>query len=282
MSSTTMKHVTSIPRHIWVYGIAIVWLVVTLYPVFWLVMSSFKTNYSLFNNPWSLPTHLMFSNYATAWKTADVGIYFLNSVYLTVGSMVLGLVLSLFAVYPISRLNTRISSWTYLVFVFGVVVPMNSLLVPLFVMFSNMGLTDSRFGLLLFYTATNIPFNIFVIYGFMKSVPRELDESALMDGASIAQMLFRVIIPVIKPAIATAAILSFLTKWNEFMFALTFLSSQMKRTLPCGLTYFRDMFSLDYVPMLAAIVISIAPIIVFYIAMEKNVVAGLTAGAVKG
>jgi raffinose/stachyose/melibiose transport system permease protein len=149
-------------------------------------------------------------------------------------------------------------------------------------MYARIGLTDSQLGLFLFYTARNIPFNIFIIYGFMKTVPRDLDESALIDGASVSQILFRVIIPIVKPAIATTSILNFLTKWNEFMFALTFLSSQEKRTLPCGLTYFFDMFSKDYVPMLAAIVMSIAPIVFFYVIMEKNVVAGLTAGAVKG
>ena len=277
-----MNRAKAIPKNIYIYALAVLWFLVTFYPVFWLVMSSFKTNFDLFSNPWSLPLKPVVQNYIKAWKVANVSVYFVNSIYLTLGPLIVGLVLSLFAVYPISRLNLKISTGLYLLFVFGIVITVNSLLIPLFVMFARLKLTDSQFGLFLFYTARNIPFNIFIIYGFMKTVPRELDESALIDGANVSQILFRVIIPIVKPAIATTSILNFLTKWNEFMFALTFLSSQEKRTLPCGLTYFFDMFSKDYAPMLAAIVMSIAPIIIFYVIMEKNVVAGLTAGAVKG
>jgi len=265
-----------------VYVLALLWFVITFYPVFWLITSSIKTNFDLLSNPWGLPIKPAFQNYTRAWEVAKIRIYFFNSIYLTLVPMIIGLFLSLLAVYPISRLNTKISFGLYLLFVFGIIIPVNSLLVPLFVMFSRLKLTDSQLGLLLFYTARNIPFNIFIIYGFLKTVPLELDESAIIDGASVSQIIIKIMVPVIKPAIATTSILNFLTKWNEFLFALTFLSSQEKRTLPCGLTYFFDMFSIDYAPMLAGIVMSIAPIVIFYILMEKNVVAGLTAGAIKG
>jgi raffinose/stachyose/melibiose transport system permease protein len=265
-----------------VYALALLWFVITFYPVFWLVMNSLKTNFDLLGNPWGLPIRPAFKNYKRAWEVAKIGTYFFNSIYLTLVPMIIGLVLSLLAVYPISRVNTKLNFFLYLLFVFGIIIPVNSLLVPLFVMYSRLKLIDSQFGLLLFYTSRNIPFNIFIIYGFLKTVPLELDESAIIDGANVAQIIVKIMVPVIKPAIATTSILNFLTKWNEFLYALTFLSSQKKRTLPCGLTYFFDMFSVDYAPMLAGIVVSIAPIVIFYILMEKNVVAGLTAGAVKG
>lgn len=265
-----------------VYVLAILWFVITFYPVFWLVTNSLKTNFDLLSNPWGLPIRPAFQNYTRAWEVAKISTYFFNSIYLTLVPMIIGLFLSLLAVYPISRINTKISFGIYLLFVFGIIIPVNSLLVPLFVMFSRLKLTDSQFGLLLFYTARNIPFNIFIIYGFLKTVPLELDESAIIDGANVSQIILKIMVPIIKPAIATTSILNFLSKWNEFLFALTFLSSTKKRTLPCGLTYFFDMFSIDYAPMLAGIVVSIAPIVLFYILMEKNVVAGLTAGAVKG
>lgn len=269
-------------QRILVYALALLWFVITFYPVFWLVTNSLKTNFDLLSNPWGLPIKPAFQNYRRAWEVAKIGTYFFNSIYLTLVPMLIGLALSLPAVYPISRVNTKLNFLLYLFFVFGIIIPVNSLLVPLFVMYSRLKLVDSQFGLLLFYTARNIPFNIFIIYGFLKTVPLELDESAIIDGANVSQIILKIIVPIIKPAIATASILNFLTKWNEFLFALTFLSSQKKRTLPCGLTYFFDMFSVDYAPMLAGIVVSIAPIVIFYILMEKNVVAGLTAGAVKG
>ena len=196
--------------------------------------------------------------------------------------MVAGMAIALIGVYPISRLHLRISLALYMLFAFGIVIPINSLLIPLFIMLARLRLVDTHIGLLLFYTATNIPFNIFIVYGFMKTTPTELDESALIDGAAFFRILFSVIVPVVKPAIVTAAILSFLNKWNEFMFALTLLSSQLKRTLPCGLVYFSDRFAMNYAPMFAGLVLSVIPIIIFYMLMQKQVIAGLTAGAVKG
>jgi raffinose/stachyose/melibiose transport system permease protein len=264
------------------YLLATLWGIASLYPILWLILSSLKTNYELLSSPWTLPHTLRIENYIAAWNTAKVGVYFVNSVFLTLVPLIVGTILGLLAMYPLSRLNTRISFSLYMLFVFGTIIPINSLLIPLFVMFARMKLVDTHLGLLLFYTATNIPFSVFILYGFMKTVPKELDESALIDGAGFLRILFAILIPVIKPAIVTSAILNFLSKWNEFMFALTFLSSQLKRTLPCGLTYFADRFEMNYAPMFAGLVLSIMPIVIFYLLMEKQVVAGLTAGAVKG
>jgi raffinose/stachyose/melibiose transport system permease protein len=264
------------------YLIAVIWGLVTFYPILWLLISSLKTNYELLASPWTFPSIPRFENYVAAWRIAKIGVYFFNSVLLTTLPLVASMIVGVVAVYPISRLNLKVTVVLYLIFVFGTIIPVNSLLVPLFIMLARLKLVDTQLGLLLFYTATNIPFNVFILYGFMRSIPVELDESALIDGAGFFRILFSVIVPVVKPAIVTAAILNFLNKWNEFMFALTLLSTQLKRTLPCGLVYFADRFAMNYAPMFAGLVLSVIPIILFYLLMQRQVIAGLTAGAVKG
>lgn len=263
------------------YALAIGWAVVALFPMYWLLTSSLKSNFELFSSPWGFPETFRFSNYVNAWRTARIGTYTLNSVYLTIGSLVLGLLLAVPAAYPLVRLNGRVSRSLYRLFVFGIVIPVNSALIPLFIMFVRLRLVDTYLGLLLFYTATNVPFNVFLLYGFLHSFPPALEEAGLIDGASLAQIIGRIVLPVMQPALATAAVLSFLNKWNELLFALTFVSSQPRRTLPAGLTYFTDMFATDYGPLLAAVVVSIIPVLVFYVALQNNIVTGLTAGALK-
>ena len=251
-------------------------------PLLWLVANSFKSNREIWENPWGLPAVLQFHNYANAWTLGNIGTYLWNSSYITGASLVLGLLVSILAVYPLARSTRKLNRYLYLFIGAGVIVPVNTLLVPLFVMFSNMKvMINNPMSLILIYTALNIPFNVLILYGYMQQIPVDIDESAIMDGTPVFRLIFGIIVPVVKPALATAAVLSFLSKWNELLFAVTFITDSVKRTLPAGLATFVGRFTIDYSSFFAGLVISIIPTVLFYVAMQKQVISGLTAGAVK-
>ena len=263
-------------------SVGFLYATVGLFPLLWLLASSFKSNLEVLENPWGLPAVMRFQNYSNAWTMGNLGIYLWNSTYVTLSSLVLGLVVSILAVYPLARSTGKLNRYLYLFIGAGVVIPVNTLLVPLFVMFTNMKvMINNPLSLILIYTAMNIPFNVLILYGFMQQLPVEIDESAIMDGTPVFRLIFSIIIPVLKPALATASVLSFLSKWNELLFAITFITDSLKRTLPAGLATFVGRFTIDYSSFFAGLIVSIIPTALFYIAMQKQVIAGLTAGTVK-
>ena len=224
-------------------SVGFLYATVGLFPLLWLLASSFKSNLEVLENPWGLPAVMRFQNYSNAWTMGNLGIYLWNSTYVTLSSLVLGLVVSILAVYPLARSTGKLNRYLYLFIGAGVVIPVNTLLVPLFVMFTNMKvMINNPLSLILIYTAMNIPFNVLILYGFMQQLPVEIDESAIMDGTPVFRLIFSIIIPVLKPALATASVLSFLSKWNELLFAITFITDSLKRTATRRLGHFRGTF----------------------------------------
>lgn len=256
--------------------------VIQLYPLLWMVLFSLKDNSEIFyTNTAGLPKVWRWENYATA-LSGDLLSYFLNSVFYTAATVVISGLISSMAAYAITRLKWRFSNFTLSLFMLGIMIPIHAALLPLFIVIDRLGIMDSYFALLIPYIAFSIPMNIFILTGFMRSVPKELEEAALIDGCSIYGTFFRIILPVIKPAMATISIFTFLGTWNELMFANTFVNSSTYRTLTVGIMSFAGQYSTDWGLIGAGMVMATLPTVLIYFLLSSQVQESLTAGAVKG
>ncbi len=257
-------------------------LFLSLMPVLWVLFSSFKTNREILSGSLALPQVWNLKNYADALRIAPIPQFYLNSLLVNVGSTAVSVYLLSMAAYVISRFRWRGQNAFRLMFSMGLLIPGAALLYPLYSLMSTVGLYDSLFGLSLVYMAFGLPTTVYVISSYFQTIPRELEESAYMDGAGFFRTFWRIILPIAKPALGTAAVLQFLLGWNEFQFALTLTASNTNRTLPIALYYFKSQFASNYGAMFAATILVVIPSIVVYIVLQKQVISGLAAGAVKG
>lgn len=257
--------------------------VYTLFPLIWLVISSFKTNFEfLAKSPFSLPEVWQVQNYVNALKVAGLGRMLLNSVFVGLVATIFNVMVASMSAYCISRFNFRGKEKLFLLFTVGILVPLNALMVPYFVIINKLNLYNTYGGLILLYTAIGIPMSTVIIRGLMDSLPSEIEEAAYIDGCGFYGRFFHIVLPLSRTGIVTAATFEFLTCWNEFVFANLIVSSEKLRTIQVGIRYFTNQFSTDYVSMYAAIVISIVPSILGYVIFQEQIISGLTSGAVKG
>jgi raffinose/stachyose/melibiose transport system permease protein len=264
------------------YAVLVITAFVTLYPLLWVLLNSFKTNVELFTSPWGTPKEWHPENYKNAWITANINVYFFNSVIVSVASLFFSLLLSTTVSFAITRLKFKLSIVVFGVFTVGMMIPVHATLIPIFLMFSRIRLTNSLYSLIIPYTAFSLPIAVMIFTGFFKTFPRELEEAAVIDGSTIKGMFVRVTLPMCKPCIATVAIYNFLGMWNELNYALVLIRSRSKMTLPIGMTGFKEQFTTDYVGIFAAVIITIIPTIIIYIAFNKQIIEGMTIGALKG
>ncbi|MCR8642485.1 carbohydrate ABC transporter permease [Paenibacillus sp. N1-5-1-14] len=265
---------------IWV--IITIYALLTLYPLIWLFISAFKTNEEFFSRPFGLPTTLHFENFTRAWKVAGMGTAFVNSIVVTAISLVLTLLIGALASFILARFNFRFKTWVLGLFVLGMLIPVHSTLVPLFILLKQMGLLDSRLALILPYIAFELPIALFIITAFMSAFPKEIEEAALIDGAGYWGIFGRIMLPLSMPALSTVAILAFLRFWNDYAFALVFISKPSLKTLPLSLSVFSDGFGSDYKLTLAALSLSVIPTLVIYVIFQEKIMKGMLAGSVKG
>lgn len=264
------------------YFVLVLVAVIFIFPLIWTVYNSFKTQTELFLNPWALPTKLNLENYIYALENVNLLQYFRNSIFVCGVALGLSLVLSTMASFALTRLEWKLSGTVMGMFVVGMMLPLHVTLIPLFIMFSKIGIVNTYWALIVPYTTSALPMAIFILAGFFRSFPAEIEESAVIDGATMRVVFTRILLPIAKPSIATVAIYSFVSMWNELNYALVFMSSKSKMTLPIGLTYFKGEHSTDYAPMLAAVVFVAAPVILVYCVLNKQIMEGMVAGAVKG
>lgn len=253
-----------------------------IFPIIWLIYSSLKTEREFSLSIASLPKHPTFENYINAIKTAKMHIYFLNSLYITIISVLIIVLFSFIVGYFFARYQFRGRAFLYTMFLSGMLIPIHALLVPLFIQFKVIGLLDTRITLIFPYVGLGLPMAIFLMENFIHDIPHEIEEAAYIDGASLNRTLFEVILPVCKPIIATVVILSALSTWNEFSFALVLIKSDYLKTLPVGLTNFSSQYTIKYTQLMAALTIAILPVIIVYLIFNKRIMEGLIAGAVKG
>ncbi len=203
-------------------------------PLLFMLLNSFRPSNEIFNDPLGLPTELYFGNYVEAWTEARFATYFSNSVLVVVSGVVLCVVVSAMAAYPLSRYDFRGNGVLTAYFIAGLTLPIELAVVPIFYLLGSFGMVDSRLGLVLVYAATGIPFSVFILAAFFRGLPRDLEEAARLDGAGEFRIFARVMLPLVKPAIATVSIFQFVQLWNDFFFPLVLLRTTEKYTLPVG------------------------------------------------
>ena len=252
-----------------------------LIPLLLMVISSFRTNSDLITNPLGAPWPVSTTSYREAWTTGNFATYFWNSLLVTVGAVLLSTVVSTMAAYALARVRSRWFSAVESLFLSGLMLPIHLAILPIFFLFDSLGLIDSRMGLALMYGAAGVPFSIFVLTTFFRQLPEELEEAAALDGASAWQTFWRIMVPMVRPALATVAVFRFVPIWNDFLFPLVLLRQEEKYTLPVGLTTFFGENATNYAAVFAGLVITTVPLIILFLFATKQIVAGLTAGMSK-
>ncbi|TPI08695.1 carbohydrate ABC transporter permease [Mesorhizobium sp. B4-1-3] len=255
--------------------------VIMIYPLFVMVASSFKTNAEIFSSPLSLPTHFSTANLEKVWTETNFVRYLANSVGITVASVALILLFSTLAGYAIARYQFRLSSLVLMFFLSGMTVPLKLAIIPLFIQLDTLGLVDSYLGLVLVYVAMGIPSAVFIMTGFLRTLPRELEESARMDGASELRIMWSIMLPLARPALVIVAIQNAVPIWNDFFFPLVLITSDNLKTLPQGLTVFVGEFTTDWGVLFTGLTLAALPITLLYIVLSKQFISGITQGAVK-
>ncbi|WP_299446177.1 carbohydrate ABC transporter permease [uncultured Phycicoccus sp.] len=252
-----------------------------LIPLVLMVSSSFRSNGDLISDPLGAPWPLSVDSYREAWTTGNFATYFGNSLAVTLGAVVLSTTVATMASYALARGRSRIFRWLESLFLSGLMLPIHLAILPIFYLFDGVGLIDSRLGLALMYGASGVPFSIFVLTTFFRQLPGELEEAAVLDGASTWQTFWRIMVPLVKPAVATVAVFRFVPIWNDFLFPLVLLRDDAKYTLPVGLTQFFGENATNFSAVFAGLVITTIPLIVLFLVATKQIVAGLTAGMAK-
>lgn len=260
-------------------AVALIWVA----PFVFIVFTSLKTKMEVTSSgAFMPPAHLALENFSGAWNRGNFATAFFNSVIITVIKVPLGLALSAMAAYGLAKIRLRFGKVLLLVVVFGTMIPFQVMLAPLFTLVNSFGLIDTYPGVILPYIAFGVPYQVFILHGFFKGIPKELSEAALIDGASHFTIFRRIFLPVCLPVLAALLILDFVSTWNEFAMALVLLQDQNMWTLPLGLMSFQGQFSSDYGQLNAAIVMTVLPATLVYLIFQRYFVSGLTSGAVKG
>lgn len=257
---------------------AVVWLI----PVVFMVFTAVKSPQDLFGKKlFALPSQIVWSNFSDAWQQGRMGVYIKNSVIVSFIKVPLGILVESLAAFALTRMNLKRANALFIFFFIGMTVPLQVTLVPLNIMLTKAGLINSYLGLLIVYIGFGIPFGILVLRGFFRTIPREIDEAAQIDGCNDFQLYGKIILPIAMPAVATLLILDFLSTWNEFLLSSVFLTSDDLRTIPTGLLRFQGEFSVNYPLLNAGVLLSVLPALLIYLVFQRYFVEGLS-GSVKG
>lgn len=259
--------------------LALVWLV----PFAFVVLTAIRGQGELLREgPFSIPSELRLSNFVKAWDVGNFSTYFRNSLIVTGLKVPLGILISSLAAYALAKMRFPFRDRVFLLFLLGLAIPVHVTLMPLFTLLRQLGLINTLAALFPPYLAFGLPLHIFILRGYFRSIPDELREAALIDGASEWQIYWRIIMPLATPALATVFIIDVLATWNELLIALVLLSSESVRTVPLGLLNFQGQFSSSQTQLNAGILIGIVPVLIVYMLFQRYLVSGLTAGAIKG
>ena len=252
--------------------------VVAVGPLLFMLLQSFRPSREIFDDPLGMPTELYLGNYSEAWREAKFATYFTNSVLVVVAAVALCTLVSAMAAYALARYDFRGNGVLTAYFIAGLTLPIELAVVPIFYLLGSFGMVDSRFGLMLVYAATGVPFSVFILAAFFRGLPRDLEEAARLDGAGEFRIFLRVMLPLVKPALATVAIFQFVQLWNDFFFPLILLRSTDKYTLPVGLTNFFGEYQTNWGAVFAGLVITTLPLVVLFLFLTRQIVSGLVAG----
>ncbi|MCI8736700.1 MAG: carbohydrate ABC transporter permease [Lachnospiraceae bacterium] len=252
-------------------------------PLFIILNYSFKGKRELYlSSPLALPESLNFDNYAAAFKKLDLGTTFVNTLFYTVTSVLILAILCGMTAWAIARCKRKFFKFAYVYFIVGILIPYQALFLPIYIIGYRLNLTNTRYGIIFMYVATGISFGVFLMTSFMSTVPLELEEAARIDGCSVFRTYFSVVLPLLKPAMATLVIMQAFQIWNDYLLASLYVSKKQLKTLTVAIQSLFSAQSSDYTTAMAAIVISVLPIAVLFLSLQKYFIKGMTVGAVKG
>ncbi|MFC5402520.1 carbohydrate ABC transporter permease [Cohnella soli] len=261
------------------------WTVCCVYPLLFSILESFKDNQQVYSGKaWDLPKlPLLWSNFSYTWEKYHFGSYFVNTIIVTTGSLILALILTATTSYVLARYAFKGSSLLYYLYISAMTIPTLMLIVPMFFLFDALHVSNSFTGLILLYSISAMPMGMFMLVGFFKSLPHELEESAVIDGASLYGVFFKIMLPLAAPGLVTVSIVNALSFWNEYQYALVLISDALKYTLPVGLGVMQGemQYRIEFGPLFAGLLISTIPILIVYIIFQRKINEGIVAGAVK-
>lgn len=259
----------------------IIWAIAILYPLFWMVMSSMKSYNEIYSSVWSLPKDWLFSNYIVAWEKG-ISNYFVNSLIVTIFTVVGVLIIASLCAYGLSRYKSKGIDIALIFCMTGMMVNPQVCLVPLYILLQKFGIHNTRLALILPYIAYRLPLSVLLIRSYFLGIPKEIEESARIDGCSSFGIYSKIFMPMSKPILFTTIVLTAYYAWNEFLFAIIFIDSDKLKTIPSGLMNFRDALQTEWGVLLAGMVISALPMIILLILLQKHLVRGMSEGSLKG
>ncbi len=278
MKTNTAKN---LPLRVLKQIILILFALIVLYPIFFVFITSFKTNFDVISNPFGMSTFQP-ENYIEAWQVGKIGDYFLNSVYVTAITLIIQMVVIVLASYSFAKLKPWGHKVLFILFLTGLFITTEMVTVPNFSTMKNLGLMDTKISLILPYVSTGIALATYIATNYISSLPKELDEAAIIDGCNIVQLLTKIALPLMRPILATIFIFNFQGAWSEFYWALIMIRSEENKTLQLGLMNFQSQFNTDYGVLTAGLVIATLPILIIYLKFSSQFIGGMTVGAVKG
>jgi raffinose/stachyose/melibiose transport system permease protein len=253
----------------------------TAFPLIWTLFSSVKSSQEILMSALSLPKRLHLENYSYALKVTGMGQAYLNSIIVTTISILFNAYVSLLAAYTIARFRFRGSAFLMVLFSIGILIPINSALLPVKMIMDYLQLSNSLIGLSILYTAIGIPISVLILRSYLLSIPVQVDEAARIDGASLWRTVWEIIMPIARPGIVTVMILQAIYCWNEFLYAIVLIASPANRTLQIAIRFFLGQFFFDYGALFAAMTLAIIPTVILFIIFQNSVVSSLSMGAVK-
>jgi N-acetylglucosamine transport system permease protein len=264
-------------------GILWLWALLIIAPLLFAVLTSLKANSEIFKSPFSWPATLRWGNYSRAWTQADIGTYLGNTVFVVGVAVILTLILSSMVAYVVARYTFPGSRIVYYLFILGLAFPLFLAIVPLFFVAQSLHLTNSLPGLALIYAAYSMPFSVFFLTAFFRTLPNELAEAASIDGSGHWRTFLQIMLPIARPGLVSVGIFNFLGLWNQYLLPIVLINDNGKFVLTQGLANLavQERTSSDYAALFAALIISVLPVVVVYISFHRQVQSGMTAGSLR-
>ncbi len=263
------------------YFFTYILLILFIIPFYLMINNSFKTTQQFIESPFSLPGKIDFSNYADAFKKMNFLDGFVNSLTITFISVALIILTASMAAYFLVRIKWKINKVIFAVLVASMIVPFQAVMIPLVSIYGNMKLLNNKWILILMYIGFGQAFAVFIFHGFIKNIPIEMEEAALIDGGNRIQSFFKIVLPLLTPVMVTVLILDILWIWNDYLLPSLVLLSPAQRTLPLSTYSFFQSYSVDYAPLMAGVVLTILPVLIAYVFAQKQIIKGVVQGAIK-
>ena len=269
-------------QKVFTYFALSLWAFVAIFPIWTLIVNSFKPQKEIFSNPFGLPQNFTLDGYKAVWNKGNFDVYFLNTLYVTAISLTLIILFGSMAAYALAKWNSKASTAFYIFFIAGLMIPIRLGTIDLVRLMQFLNLQDTIWSLIPVYVAMGMPISIFILTAFVKNLPREMFDAAKVDGASEWRIYLQIVLPLLRPAIATVAIFNMMKIWNDFWFPLVFIRAEESRTIALGVSLLFGQYRTDWTRALSTLSLAAIPILILYVLLSREFIKGLTAGAVKG